>query len=295
MGDGFSMINLGELSKPATALVKRISDAVGGLCRPWQIKRVAEAEAQAAVIRAQSDIEVTDLQRRALERFLEEEARKQENMEAITRNALPLLEESARPSDIDNDWIVNFFDKCRLVSDSEMRALWSRVLAQESNAPGHFSKRTVNFVSTLEKDEATLFTSLCQLCWMVGNLTPLVFNFDDDQYRKRGITFLTLKHLDSIGLISFDAIAGTAIPKLPDAFTVFYYGEPTVLETSRRCGDQFSLGHATLTETGKELAVICGSAPDPEFQEYIRAEWRKKGYVTRDANGQVLTDTVAGG
>ena len=41
---------------------------------PYQIKTVAIAEAEAALMEAQSDIEITDLHRRAAHRFIEEEA-----------------------------------------------------------------------------------------------------------------------------------------------------------------------------------------------------------------------------
>jgi hypothetical protein len=36
-----SEVNLGELSKPADTLIKKVSSAVGGVFEPWQIKRVA--------------------------------------------------------------------------------------------------------------------------------------------------------------------------------------------------------------------------------------------------------------
>jgi hypothetical protein len=71
-----SLINLGELSKPATVLVEKISEAVGGIFKPYQIVRVAKAEAQADRVRAESHIEVSDIQRRAFHRFLEEEGKK---------------------------------------------------------------------------------------------------------------------------------------------------------------------------------------------------------------------------
>jgi hypothetical protein len=88
MAEGTSMIDLGEISKPATVLVEKIADAVGGMFRPYQIKRIARAEAEADIIRAQGQIEVTDLQRRAMRRFVAEEAKKQGNMESITRRSL---------------------------------------------------------------------------------------------------------------------------------------------------------------------------------------------------------------
>ena len=83
MPEGKSIINLGDLSKPATVLIEKISDAIGGYFKPYQIKRVAKAEAEADIIRAQGQIEVSDIQRRALGRFLAEEAIKQENIESI--------------------------------------------------------------------------------------------------------------------------------------------------------------------------------------------------------------------
>ncbi|HKB90762.1 MAG TPA: DUF2806 domain-containing protein [Opitutaceae bacterium] len=127
MEDNTSLINIGELSKPATVLVEKISDAVGGIFKPYQIVRVAKAEAQADRVRVESQIEISDIQRRAFRRFLDEEGKKQKNIEDITGKALPQLEENSKPDEVENDWITNFFDKCRLISDDEMQGLWSRV------------------------------------------------------------------------------------------------------------------------------------------------------------------------
>src|SRR4051794_11062780 len=81
MDENTSLINIGELSRPATVLIEKISDAVGGIFKPYQMVRVAKAEAQADRVRADGQIEVSDLQRRAFNRFLEEEAKKQKNIE----------------------------------------------------------------------------------------------------------------------------------------------------------------------------------------------------------------------
>jgi hypothetical protein len=156
MGDT-SLVNVGELSKPATVLIEKISAAVGGICLPYQIKRVAQAEAEADLIRAKSEIRISDLQRRAVQRVIAEEGKKQENMEAITQKALPLLEDKSQPQNLNDDWLAHFFEGGRIVSDQEMQQLWAKVLADEANSPGAFSKRTVSFLSTLEKREAVMF------------------------------------------------------------------------------------------------------------------------------------------
>ena len=92
-----SLINLGNLAEPAKVLIEKVSDAVGGAFKPYQIKRVAKAEAEAEIIKANAKIEISELQIRALNRFFVEEAVKQENIENITKKAIPQLEESANP------------------------------------------------------------------------------------------------------------------------------------------------------------------------------------------------------
>src|SRR5688572_23724780 len=130
-----ALVNVGELTKPATVLIEKISDALGGYFKPYQIRRVAAAEADAEKIHALAQLEISDLQRRALQRFVAEEAKRQDNIEAITAKALPEVTPDALSEKVEDDWIVNFFDKCRLISDDEMQALWSKVLAGEANAP----------------------------------------------------------------------------------------------------------------------------------------------------------------
>ena len=190
-----SLINLGDLSKPADTLIKKISDAVGGFFAPFQTKRIAKADAEAAMIKAQSEIEITDLQRRAVHRWIGEEGQRQKNMEDITAKALSHLDENATPGSMENDWLVNFFDKSRIISDNEMQELWSRVLAGEASTPGTYSKRTVNFLSDLDKADAVLFSQLCGFGWFVGEVVPLVFDTQGEIYNNLGSNFGSLNHL----------------------------------------------------------------------------------------------------
>ena len=132
-----------------------------------------------------------------MHRFLEEEAKKQSNIEAITQNALPLLEDKSAPENVnDNDRVTNFFDKSRIVSDKEMQHLWSQVLAGEANNPGAFSKRTVNLLADLDKEDAILFIKLCGFGWMIGNVCPLIFDVQASIYNDHNINFGSLSHLE---------------------------------------------------------------------------------------------------
>ncbi len=198
MSDKFSLVNLGDWSKPATVLIERVSDAVGGIFKPHQIKRIAKAEAEAEKIKTLAKIEVSEIEQRALTRLVKEEGKKQKNIERITAQAAQQLGDKARPEDLDDDWIVNFFEKCRIVSDNEMQSLWAKLLAGEATTPGTFAKRTVGFVSNLDKTDAHMFTNLCTFVWQIGKDMPLVFDANHEIYQRHDITFNVLKHLDDI-------------------------------------------------------------------------------------------------
>jgi hypothetical protein len=279
MSEGNSLINFGDLSKPATVLIEKISYAIEGYYRPYQIKRVAKAEAEAEIIKAQAQIEVTDLQRRALIRFVAEEAQKQDNIEKITQKAIPQLEESSDPKNVEDDWIVNFFDKCRIVSDEEMQSLWARVLAGEANSPGTYSKRTVNFLGSLDKADAHLFTCLCGFGWLIGNIAPLIFDVDDPIYNNLGINFMSLSHLDDIGLVNFENLAGFKRMKFSKHITVRYYATPLSVEFGKETDNDLDLGKVLLTKTGQQLAPICGSKPVEGFLDYVIKKWTEKGLI----------------
>lgn len=269
-----SLINLGDIAKPADTLIKKVSKAVGGIFEPYQIKRLAKAEAEASVIKAQAEIQITELHRRAMHRFIEEEANKQKNIEDITNQALPLLSENTDAEKMDDDWVTNFFDKSRIVSDQEMQGLWAQVLAGEANAPGTYSKRTVNFLGDLDKVDADLFSKLCGFGWLIGDVVPLVFEVQAKIYEENGVTFDALSHLESIGLIQFNHLSGFRRLRLPKKFHVLYYGQPLPLEMPKEKDNDLAIGHVVFTKVGQELAPICGSKPIDGFVEYVKEKWK---------------------
>lgn len=269
-----SLINLGDLSKPANTLIKKVSQAVGGVFAPYQIKRVAKAEAEAAIIKAQTEIQITELHRRAMHRFIEEEARRQKNIEDITNLAIPHLKEHTDANHMNDDWVTNFFDKSRIISDKEMQGIWARVLAGEANAPGTYSKRTVNFLGDLDTVDAEAFTRLCGFGWQVGNIVPLIFDTHAEIYIKHRVNFSVISHLDSIGLIQFENLSGFRRLQLPKRFLVHYYGQPLPLEMTKEADNELELGHVLLTKIGQELAPICGSAPVEGFMDYVKEKWK---------------------
>ena len=284
VAEGNSIVNLGDLAKPATVLIEKISSAVGVMYEPRRIKKRAEAEAGAARIKALSDIELNEIEKRGIDRLIHQEARKQENIEKITAKAVTDLPPDAKAEDMEEDWIAHFFDKCDKVSDERMQSLWSSLLAGEASSPGTYSKRTVDFVASMDKKDADLFTKFCQFTWMIGTPSPLIFDVNNEIYTRHGINFNSLKHLDAIGLISFDQNSGYRKLGLPKKVTVFYYGEPTTLEFTKEENNEIQTGKTLFTQAGSELVSICGSKRNQEFYEYSTDQFSNQGVtVTKHA------------
>ncbi len=273
MTDGFGLIKIdGKITEPVTVFINKISDAVGGLSKPYQIRRVAKAEADAAIIKEQAHIEINDIQRRAFNRLVSEEAKRQDNIESITEKAIPQLSSSATPQDMDNDWIMNFFDKCRLISDEDMQLLWARILAGEANSPNTYSKRTINCLASLDKVDAELFIALCCFTWLFSKeLIPFIYhedlNLDQSIYKKNGINFETLLHLSSIGLISFESI-GYIQREIEQQIEISYHEINLRLEFKKPKGNVLSTGNVLLTTIGEELVQICSLKAIDGFVDY---------------------------
>jgi hypothetical protein len=280
------LIRIPDVSKPAKVFIEKLADAIGGLARPWQIRRVARAEADAQLIRAEAEIETEGLRRRALERFVAEEAKRQENMESIASQAIPLLNPGADPSRMDDDWIASFFDSCRLVSDAQMQTLWAKLLAGEANSPGTCAKRTLSVLSTLDKMDADQFSALANLTWEFpeGELRVIVRKQSSNDIVHLGaaeMPFHALQNLDAAGLIRFDGINGFAT-SVGDGPVTVRYGSRTLRVTPTPLlgpGPLITVGNALLTRAGDDLLRVCDRQPREGVVESIVDWWRDNDVI----------------
>ena len=266
------------LTANGIALINKIGNAIGWWAAPRQTKRMAEAEAEAAMIQAESDIEVADLKRRAEARVASESIKQQANMEGITYAALSYLNSDAAPQDVENDWGTNFFEKCRNVSDEEMQQVWGRILAGEANKPGFFSRKTVNVMADLGKADAELFRNLCRFAWACQGdalVIPLVFDFADEIYNQQDVRFNSCTHLEALGLVNMEGFVDISL--MVKEFIVSY-DKRTIIVSSN--DDEISTGHVKFTQAGLELSRICEVEPVDGFFEYVCDVWTRQKDLT---------------
>lgn len=60
------------------------------------------------------------------------------------------------------DFLSRWKSEAKHFSTEEARAIWGRVLAEEVNAPGSISLRTIDTIKNLSKDEAAYFNEACK-------------------------------------------------------------------------------------------------------------------------------------
>jgi len=278
----FSLVDLKALSEPVTKLIEAVRSAVGILYEPTRTRRQAKAEADAAIILAENQTEVREIEIRASERLRNRELRRQQNVEKVTRMAIAELPASVSADPVDEDWIHQFFGHCQDISNEQMQSLWARLLAGEVAKPGSFSYRSLRLVKDLRREDADLFTRFCTFIWRQPGvrLVPIVPSAEDDSLRRAGIGFTDLLHLESLGLIQFNSLSGFKLTG-SRRWLLEYYGKPHFVAVQQGKED-LQVGKSLLTAVGEELAHISGSKPDPNYRDATVARWRKDKMIVAD-------------
>ncbi len=277
----------GPLSQVARSLIEKISEAITGFAKPWQTRRVARAEADAKIILAKADVEVDEISARATVRLFREAQFHQSNIEAVIGAALPLLLEAANPANMDNDWISNFFTKCRIASNEEMQSFWASILAGEANKPGSFSRRTVAVMSELDKNEARQFELVCSIAAKISTVEgdsspffieaqPLVlgpFAF----YENLGLYSSIFGDLDTAGLLEYTNIGFGPRGEHP-SFSIEHNGGRLHISGMSERKLPLMLGRVSFSKAGKELAPICHVKPADGLLEHLEQAWIAEGF-----------------
>lgn len=228
-------------------------------------------------------------EQRVLKRFISEESVKQSNIESIANITSKSLSATADMNSLSKDWLINYLDKAKLISEAEMQALWAKVLSSEAEAPGSFSKRTINALALMSSDDAESFELICRFKLM-GDDGPLLFisSHREEIYKNNGLNYGTLLHMASIGLVQFQPTTAFSIAfdKYPVVLT---YGKDSLKIFSNDNEARTSVGTVIFSEVGFDLASICNSEYVEGFVEHTVDVLKRKGVDARIVKKQVST------
>ncbi len=142
----------------------------------------------------------------------------------------------------------------------------------------YYPSDNLNIQSDLNPKDSQLFETLCQFLWIQGEPLPLIFDVENEVYTKQRITLSSLKHLEAIGLITFE-VGGFVKKGFGKHTRLFYYGKSTKIGFQKNENNYLDLGHVLLTAHGKELASTYTISRNQLFYEYVINRWFQQGLV----------------
>lgn len=167
--------DLTGLSKPLTKLIEVFANGCKWVTEPYQIKRIAKANAYASSIKFKEELKqkiVTSLFEHAKPSI--REYKEIYNLINILDFAIQEMNSIGNVNDIpvSTEWSARFFDYSQDVCDEEVQVIWAKILAHETANPGTYFKRTLYVLHNIERFEAEWFVELCSFV-LNGSFIPL--------------------------------------------------------------------------------------------------------------------------
>lgn len=265
-----------DLSKPLLRLIEVSANAVGTMYQDTigadltvrrQIK-LAEAEKAIKLIKADTE---NELLIRSQRRFLLQEARRQLNIEDVIQGAITHLPETVSEEKPTEDWTTSFFNIAQDISDDDMKAIWSKILAGEITRPGTYSKRTLETLKNLSQHEARTFVKL--MSFTFGNYVIFKLGNDTGTLNPFGFTFADWKTVQEAGLVSIpeDLRINASTPT-----PLFRCGNKTVMfHTASSSSIEMQIKQ--LTKVGTELSQLIEVNPNEAYLSALGEYYKQKG------------------
>lgn len=248
---------------PGEKLLLRLWDTIEksgtGLLRPWQLKRIAKAEADAessrifviaaaekriAALRApnlseaslltgsdnpegspsriEPTFDIATIPHNAKTSQTIEHLRREINIEkAIAHAESTVQHDNSEPpdKDIDMDWFFRWREYAGGMSSNDLQQLWGNVLAGELKAPGLFPYRTLDFLRNLSQDEAKLIE---RLATTVIDRHRVVYGLHQDLFGDPAPIPNQLMHHEMVLLEELGILTGTSTMGYVDSAEPFH-------------------------------------------------------------------------
>lgn len=208
-----SLISFDGAADVLNNLINRIADATGWIAT----RSTPTREAVNTYIKEIQESDYDPLTKAALISNAKKTIKEYVNQCAVVQNAVQNILPSAKVEEVDNDWLAQFMDKARLVSNGEIQMIWGRILAEECNHPNSIPKGLLHVLEQMDTKTATDFTNMCSVAVELVNENGPVFcpivvfgehkNFYDDL----GLNYDALIDLAATGLIEHECISPTGV------------------------------------------------------------------------------------
>ncbi len=261
MGEGkpdASLVSVKLEGKALEKLVDVLARGAGILYEPTYRRRLAKAESDVALIKAESEQALSSLRDRASARVDAKKLRQQRNIEKILDATEYYLPEDVTQEPVDEDWVAQFFEGCQDISNEKLQHVWAKLLAGEVTKPGTFCPRTLATMRTLTQHDAELFETTCK--FMIKGIGYLYTEHIKTIAASHGVTYGTFLHLESLGLLQCGTMINYTV-KAGIPFTIVHNGVRHVFSKVT----EWRVDCYPLTQMGRELSMLCSGPADEEY------------------------------
>jgi len=268
-------------SPTANKLATILKDTLGVVISP--LKKITESKSDLYIEKMRAKhkfkLEKVDLVERAKLRLFESEVRRQYNLEKIGEKTLDYMEETANPPEIDIDWLHHFSHSAQDVSEEKVRDWWAKILAGEAKQKGSFSRRTIDVLKNLSKEDCELFEKFSQYV-VRSQESSHHFYIRDMDYSSFGGEMFTTEHLKlcHMGTIMMGSSL-TFTLKPNDKYMFHYSGKKSIIENKSEEDILFSI--YTLTEAGSQLLKVANTQ-NIQFADTLKNYLIKLGLTYTD-------------
>lgn len=264
--------DLAGLSEPLTKLIDVIANGCKWIAEPYQIKRIADANAYASSVQSKEDFK-QGLRDSLLEYTKRSMLSIRENKQID--NLLNILNfagqellaiDKINDTPVSPEWSSRFFDYAQNIYDEEAQTIWAKILAQETATPGKFFKRTLDVLHNIEPFEAKWFAELCQF---VLDDTFI----DQDIIHSNFFEFSKLQSMVDCGLLNAQKCAINFDNTVDTINFKSYYLKKNI---SLLQPTNISMSGFVLTDAGNQLYQITQVSSNLEFVKKIQEQLKKK-------------------
>lgn len=279
-------INLKIDSPFLQRLLEVTASGIGAIFRPWMIRRIAQAEADALLTQGTAELQLealrseseplrlaldestATLDERSEARFRLQERKRQQNIEAVVMEAAQQGGTDPPDEAPDDDWVAQFFTSVQDISNPELRKIWAKLLAGEIGAPGSHSRRTLERLRQLSPQEARLFAEAARLFeWNTG---VLLFGSNSGQFLPSRLGTLV-----EAGLLHPRRMWKLSSPSI---LVLRYFHQRFQVELK---GAGFMDCYDSTSSAG-ELYSVLAPSPVPDYVDALKEDFRRAGYIVTD-------------
>lgn len=256
-------INL-KLGKVGKLLVEKIAGAIGILYDSHGVKEGDRIFSKMMVEKIMQDESLTAEEKALVWNEYKYNIKKNKNRKDILEKTQPHLKESANPSEMSDDWILDYWEKIGKIVMEEFQELWARLLAEEANYPGTVSKRLLHNMFLMSKQDVENFMNLTRFCFFDKKedmVHPIIFIKEDSvAYAGTRVTTEVLRELEQFSLIEVDYATGFSFHNKKELMYTNHYIE---LKAPR-----IFVGNVRLTADGQKLFKIVDKRNNDQILSY---------------------------